>query len=148
MRWRRGGATAVALGVLGLVVVGAGCTGARNDLGTTSGQCFRAIPVARAAVHGRGSYAGTVLVSVDSLRATSRLRLVADRAGPRVRAICLVAYKGTYRLEQVMGDVGNPPPGGVGTYAVVVVSSPGNLLLGTTLFRTVPVRFRHVSVGA
>lgn len=147
-RWRRrAGAATVCLVVLSLPVFCGGCTGARNDLGTTSSQCFRAIPVARAAVHGRGSYAGTVLVSVASLRTTSRLRLVASHAGPNVRALCLVAYKGTYHLEDVTGDVGTAPAGGVGTYAVAVVSSPGNLLLGTVIFRNVPVRFRHVSAG-
>jgi hypothetical protein len=129
-----------------VVLLGAGCTAARNDLGTTTEQCFRAIPVGRAAVHGSGTYAGTVLVTVRDLTARGQLRLSTSR-DPRAKALCLVAYHGSYHTSDVMRPTGTVPSSGVGSYAVAIVSSPGNFLLGTNIFQMLPKRFRHTHVG-
>jgi len=135
--------------VVGVVaLVAGGCTTARNDLGTTSSQCFRAIPVAHAAVDGHGTYAGAVLVSVSNLPRHHELRLLVEQVAPTVRSLCLVAYRGRFTLNEVDDAVGPLPPNRLGEYAVAVVSSPGNQLLGTAVFRSEPVRFRHLHIGA
>jgi hypothetical protein len=132
--------------VASLMLCGA-CTTARNDLGTTSSQCYRAIPVANAAVHGRGTYSGTVLVSVNELRNSGPLRYLAGSAGPSVQALCLVAYQGTYGPADVTDAEGPVLARGKGDYAVVVVSSPGNELVGTGIFHTEPIRLHHPHAG-
>jgi hypothetical protein len=135
--------TTVAL-VLGLSLSGAlaGCTSARDTLGTSVSPCFKALAVASEAVHDRGTFEGVRLVSITSLGHTARLRLSA-RAGPSVHSVCVVSYKGTFRLDQVEKPVGRVPAGGVGRYAIVVVSKPQDKLIGTLVRLTQPLRFSH-----
>jgi len=60
-----------------------------------------------------------------------------------VHQICVVSYRGTFRVGQVARPLGPPPAGGIGHYAIVLVSKPQNKLLGTVVRRTQPLRFGH-----
>jgi len=140
---RRGGAVVLAVG-LSLAVAGAGCTSARNTLGTNASTCFEALAVAGSAVHHRGTFTGVRLVSLSSVGADTHLRAhLAARAGKAVHDVCAVSYRGTFRVDQVERPLGRPPAGGAGHYAIVIVSQPQNHLLGTVVRLTQPLRFGH-----
>jgi len=126
----------------------AGCTSARNTLGTNSSVCYRALAVAEDAVHSKGQFAGVRLLALSSLSRTSRVRAVlTSRAGGSLQSVCLVSYRGEFRLDQVQRPAGLPPSGGVGHFAIVAVSVPRNVLLATVLLEREPVRFRHYEFG-
>ncbi|MHB1503905.1 MAG: hypothetical protein ACYCTL_07325 [Acidimicrobiales bacterium] len=142
------------LGLSGLVVVIgvtlAACTSARNTLGTSSSQCYQALPVAAGAVHRRGEFAGVRLVppSVLAEKSHERLRSVlATRAGAGVGHVCAVAYRGSFKLDQVARPIAIPPVVGTGGYAVVVVSVPANRVLATFVLDHLPISFRHNGLG-
>jgi len=123
-----------------------GCTAARNTLGTTSSPCFRALPVAKTAVHGRGTFAGVRLISSSEMSKLRHLKGVIEaRSRTPVHDVCAVAYRGTFRRDQVARPAGRVPSTGVGHFAVVVVSNPQNELLATVLFLREPLRFRHLA---
>lgn len=133
---------ALALGLL------AGCTSARDTLGTSSSQCFRAVPVAEAAVEHRGTFVGVRLIGAAQLRHRQQMRqLLAARAGPKVRSLCIVTFHGHFDIDQVKKAFGMPPPEGEGIYAVAVVSSPQNELIGTLVLTRQPLSVRHEVLG-
>ncbi|MHB8330063.1 MAG: hypothetical protein ACYDD6_10650 [Acidimicrobiales bacterium] len=126
----------------------AGCTSARNTLGTSSSPCFRALPVATEAVGDSGTLAGIRLVGPRELDRHMRLRqLLGARAGGGVTNVCVVSFHGRFRLDQVQRPLGAAPPGGTGQYAVVVVSTPQNRLLATFVLSRVPLPLRHEVLG-
>jgi hypothetical protein len=133
------------LGVcLSLAVALAGCTSARDTLGTNASICFEALPVAGDAVHHHGTFTGVRLVSLTSVGADTHLRAhLAARAGKAVHDVCVVSYRGTFRVDGVERPLGRPPAGGVGHYAIVIVSNPQDHLLGTVVRLTQPLRFGH-----
>jgi hypothetical protein len=109
-----------------------GCSQAHNALGTTSGPCFRAIPVAEQMVHHRGALIGVRRGGAERLR---RGVLTAGRG----RRVCLVAFRGQFGPANVQSPVSRAE----GPYAVAVVSLPGNRPLRTVVTSR-PVRFRHL----
>jgi len=130
------------------VAVGAlsGCTAARDTLGTNSSPCFRALALAKDAVHNRGTFAGVRLVSVTSLRTLPHLRSTLEqRSHTTLHNVCLVSYRGTFAPDEVERPAGKTPPAGTGHVAIVVVSTPQNVLLATFVLQHEPVRFRHVA---
>jgi hypothetical protein len=137
---------------VGMVALGSmwvsGCTAARDTLGTNSSPCFRALALAESAVHGRGVFAGVRLVSASTLAKLHRVdRVVSARSPTRLHNVCLVAYRGTFRPDQVKRSAGRIPASGEGHFAVVVVSTPQNVLLATFVLAKEPVRFRHLALG-
>jgi len=137
---------AIALVAVGSIVMStlAGCTSARDTLGTNASPCFQALAVAEDAVNGKGQFAGVHLLSLVDVGADLRLRAeLAARAASLVHQICVVSYRGTFRVGQVARPLGPPPAGGIGHYAIVLVSKPQNKLLGTVVRRTQPLRFGH-----
>ena len=65
----KGGMRRVLVGAVLLVAVGAaGCTSARNALGPSESPCFRAIPLARAAVNDKGKFSGVRYVTAQRLQ--------------------------------------------------------------------------------
>jgi len=127
-----------------LVVVLSGCTAARDTLGTNSSPCFDALAVAETAVHHHGSFAGVRLISLASFG--SAVHLEADilaHAGPGVHDVCAVSYRGTFTVDEVVRPLGPPPKGGVGHFAVVIVSKPQNRVVGTVVRHKEPLRFEH-----
>jgi len=142
---RLGASVSVALVCLGSFAV-AGCTSARNALGTNSSPCFLALPVAEDAVHHRGTFAGVRLMTAKSLASRVHfLDVLKARAGGTLSDVCVIEYRGKYRLDQVERPLGKMPASGSGSYAIVVVSRSTNRLLATLVRETLPVRFRHTT---
>ncbi|MGH9093183.1 MAG: hypothetical protein ACRDZR_17660, partial [Acidimicrobiales bacterium] len=123
----------------------AGCTAARNDLGTADSQCYVAIPAATAAVHGAGRLEGVRLVTVSALRAHSAVLYRAAEAAPgrRAQSVCLVAFGGAFRAGRVTRPVGER----AGHLAVVALGFPGNHVLATLLAGRSPLPFGHSHIG-
>ncbi len=135
---------AVALGSSWL----SGCTSARDTLGTNSSPCFHALALAADAVHDRGKFAGVRLVSDTTLAKLHRVEAVLkQRSSTPLHNVCLVAYRGDYRSDQVERVAGKVPTSGTGHFAIVVVSTPQNDLLATFVLEKEPVRFRHLALG-
>jgi hypothetical protein len=136
--WRRVGVWASAV-VLGAVVF-AGCSSARAGLGTSDESCYLALPTATKAVGGHGHLSGIRKYKVADLKgvAPQLYDALADQA-PKTQVICLAGYTGLFSKEMVERPMGRP----TGKLAVVVVTSPGNKVLGTLILEKLPVRFQH-----
>jgi hypothetical protein len=119
----------------------AACISPRNTLGTNSSPCFRAIPVASEAVQDRGKLVGARLLGVRSLHRRLEALLVAR--APTVKTVCVVAFHGRYRIDQVQRPFGPAPVNGTGIYAIVAVSVPQNRLIGTVVLSFTPLPLRH-----
>jgi hypothetical protein len=130
-----------------------GCGAGRNILGTNTSPCFLALPVAKRAVEGRGKLAGVRLVDIPRLTSAPgdrAVRALLDQiAVPLPRDVCLVAYTGSFTLSQVEQPTGLllPGPGGVGQYAIAVVTAPTSALLGTFVVQRLPLTFTRAHVG-
>jgi hypothetical protein len=121
-----------------------GCTSARDTLGTNSSSCYEALVIAADAVHHKGTFAGVRLLSFTKFGSDADMQtILSARAGTTVHDVCAVSYKGTFTMDQVERPLGPAPPGGVGHYAIIIVSKPQNHLLGTVLRLTQPLRFGH-----
>lgn len=123
----------------------AGCSIARNNLGTTNSGCYISLPAAVRAVHGSGHLAGVRLVSVRSLRRSAPdIYRLATQPRPAVQRVCLVAFHGHFRASDVTRPRGVP----AGRVAVAVLEYPDNRLLGTVILVRPPVHFGHTHLGA
>lgn len=121
----------------------AGCTSPRNTLGTNSSPCYKAIPVAAGAVGHHGTFVGIRLLSSRQVSTKSRLDQLLDARAPGEKNVCVAAYHGTFRQDEVERPFGNGPASGSGPIALVVVSSPQNRLIGTIVLARVPLPLRH-----
>ncbi len=150
--WRRwlGRSLALVLAIAATATGVGACSAERNIAGTSTSPCFFALPAARQAVEGRGSFDGVRLVNVAKLTARSDrgLRELLDTLPiPSSREVCLVAYTGSYRADQVERPFGPVPPSGVGRYAIAVVTIPKSMLLGTFVVQREPLSFKHEHLG-
>ena len=138
MRWRRVGVWAGAA-VLAASVF-ASCTSARSGLGTTDESCYLALPTASEAVGGQGHLAGIRKYRVADMKnlAPRLYHHLADQA-PGSQVICLAGYTGVFTKTNVEKPIGRA----TGKLAVVVVTSPGDKVLGTLILKKLPVRFQH-----
>jgi hypothetical protein len=136
---------AIAVICVGLAACGAG----RGILGTNTSPCFLALPVAKKAVHGRGSLAGVRLVDVNRLPASEHdLRKLLDQLPiPSSHEVCLAAFTGKYTHAQIEMPFGPVPPSGAGRFAIAVVTIPKAVLLGTFIVRHEPLSFNREHVG-
>ncbi len=138
---------AVVTGGLGCVLAAGlltGCSVVRSNLGTAQSSCYLALPTASAAVGRQGRLAGVHLFSVASLdRDIPHLfaRLTIPRPAPQ--RICAMEFTGTFTAQSVQAPLGSAS----GRYAVVVVASPANHLLGTVILDHPPYRFEHTHIG-
>lgn len=129
-------------GLLALAALGiSGCAATRNELGLSDGLCYVSLPSANAAVHGKGSLLGMRLRRVSDIRAVHPLSPIPEmrmgvNAGTR---LCLVAFRGQFMSSDVQQPHGRPS----GRVAVVVLTYPGNRLLGTVILRRPPIQFGH-----
>jgi hypothetical protein len=130
-------------GLCGLVLaasVFAGCSSARVGLGTTDESCYLALPTAAKAVGGHGHLEGIRKYTVSGLKGIApRLYTFLVTQAPKTQAVCLAGYSGSFTKGMVMKPLAQP----TGKLAVVVVTSPGNKLLGTVILTKLPVRFEH-----
>ena len=118
----------------------AGCSSAHAGLGTTDESCYLALPTATKAVGGHGHFAGIRKYTVGGLKgmAPQLYDAITDQVGSH-QAVCLAAYTGTFTSGMVTKPLGRS----AGKLAVVVVTSPGNKVLGTLILSKIPVRFQH-----
>jgi hypothetical protein len=138
--WRRGRTGLCGLALAALVF--AGCSSARVGLGTTDESCYLSLPTATKAVggHAHAHLAGIRKYSITGLKSIAP-RLydrLADQVGNH-QAVCLAGYTGNFSADMVTKPLGRS----TGKVAVVVVTSPGNKVLGTLILSKVPVRFEH-----
>jgi hypothetical protein len=119
----------------------AGCSSARAGLGTSDESCYLAIPTATKAVGGHGHLTGIRKYTVAELKSVApRLYdALADQAS-RTQVLCLAGYTGSFTKAMVEKPIGHAS----GKLAVVVVTSPGNKVLGTLILEKLPVRFHHM----
>ena len=118
----------------------AGCSSARVGLGTTDESCYLALPTAHEAVGGHGHLEGIRKYRIEDMK-TVAPRLydyLADQA-PKTQVICIAGYTGLFTESMVKKPIGRSE----GKLAVVVVTSPGNKVLGTLILEKIPVRFQH-----
>jgi hypothetical protein len=129
----------LAAGALAASVLTA-CTSARSDVGTSDESCYLSLPAATRAVGGHGHLEGIRRFSPGELRQIApRLDGEMAREMPAHQDVCAAAFTGHFTSEQVSKPLGRDE----GALAVVVLSSPGNRLLGTLILRHLPVRFNH-----
>jgi hypothetical protein len=139
-------ASLAAVAAFGVV---SGCTAARDTLGTNSSPCYRALAIAKDAVHDHGTFAGVRLETVAALKALKHVdALLKARATSPLHNVCVVSYKGSFRTTEVSRPAGRTPASGVGHFAIVVISTPQNKLLATFVLEKEPVRFAHIALGA
>jgi hypothetical protein len=109
-----------------------------------------ALPIAKRAVHGRGSLAGVRLVDTDRLTGPGG-RFMRDLLGMLParppRDICVVAYSGSFTPGQVEMPAGHRPAGAAARYAIVLVTASKPRLLGTFVVQHEPLAFSRVHVG-
>ena len=136
--WRRLGVWAGAA-VLAASVF-AGCTSARAGLGTSDESCYLALPTASKAVGGHGHLTGIRKYRVQDMKnlAPRLYDYLSDQAS-KTQVICLAGYTGVFSKGMVEKPIGRA----TGKLAVVVVTSPGNKVLGTLILKKLPVRFQH-----
>ncbi len=58
---------------------------------------------------------------------------------PKGQSVCIAGYTGHFASSAVTKAMGRS----TGTLAVVVVTRPGNKVLGTLILSKLPVRFQH-----
>jgi hypothetical protein len=147
-----GRARAVLVGAAFLLAASgvAGCTSARNALGPSESPCFRAIPIARAAVNNKGRFSGVRYVDArefaSAIRTAKELArgkiaipdALTDASGP----VCVIAYRGEYDPNRVAS--GWSPTGRVGSLAIVVVRLEKLNVIATVVLRRAPLRLSKV----
>ena len=120
--------------------LGAGCTSARSDLGTSDSSCYLSLPAATKAVGPHSRLLGVHLFTLDELRQKAP-KVYAD-VGPdssTTQRVCVLAFSGHFTTDNVSMPHGRSE----GPVAVVVLSNPSDHLLGTVILRQVPLRFAH-----
>ncbi|MHB8439829.1 MAG: hypothetical protein ACYDD4_11810 [Acidimicrobiales bacterium] len=149
LRRRRMGSAAgrtarCALAVAALAVTAAGCASPRNSLGTSSSPCYQALPVAISAIKSPGTLVGIRLLGQKQLSRLPRLEAVIDtRAGRKVNNVCAVEFHGSFNSAIVEKPFGQAGSKSNRSYAVVLVATPSNKLLGTIVLAHQPLGFRH-----
>lgn len=133
----------VAAGLL-LAVGAAACTTARSDLGTSDSSCYQALPTVTKAVHSSGRLLGVHKYSLGSLhRQAPRVFGDLPQTGKASQRVCVAAFGGHYSAT----SVSHPHGLAAGRLAVVVVTTPGNRVLGTIILTRPPLRFGHSHLG-
>jgi hypothetical protein len=131
---RRVGAIGLALSL----VAASSCAGGRSSLGTAASSCFRALPPAKDAVHGKGRLLGVRRVSVATLK--QRLPSDTKLAALPNQEVCVFAFQGPFAAGQVTGAVA----GATGQYAVIAVTSKRPEVVRAIVTNRLPTRFAHL----
>jgi hypothetical protein len=127
------------VGCLVAALLSAGCTSARADLGTSDSSCYLSLPAATKAVGPHSRLLGVHLFTLDELR-TKAPKLYAQIAPHHTtQRVCVMAFSGHFTSDAVSMPHGRS----AGPVAVAVLSSPSNHLLGTVIFKQLPLRFAH-----
>jgi hypothetical protein len=122
----------------------AGCTAARNSLGTSDSSCYLALPAAKHAVGPHGKFIGVHQFTLSSLRQkVPKLFHVLTAVKPTSQRVCIIEFVGSFTQASVNKPLGKTS----GQLAVVVSEAPSNRLLGTVIFHHAPLDFAHPHVG-
>jgi hypothetical protein len=128
------GIMAAALGL----VVGAltGCNSPRPGVSNGSvSACYRAIPVARAAVNdNHAALIGVHRIPADTVKHRLPPEAQLELANEDDSVVCAVAFKGPFAA----GQVNLAPPTEQGTYAVVLLTSRRLHLVGSVVLSSLP----------
>ena len=129
-------AAVVALGVVASAGLLTGCNSTHPGVSNGSlSACFRAIPVAKTAVHEKNAaLIGVHRVPVDRVRAQMPAELSAELAAENDSVVCVMAFKGHF----APGQVQLAAPSAQGAYAVVLVSSRRLHLIDSFVLTTLP----------
>jgi hypothetical protein len=122
----------------------AGCTAARNSLGTSDSSCYLALPAAKHAVGPHSKFIGVHQFTLSSLRQkVPKLFDSLTAVKPTSQRVCIIEFVGSFTQASVKKPLGKSS----GQLAVVVSEAPSNRLLGTVLFHHPPLDFAHPHVG-
>lgn len=117
--------------VMGLLATG--CATEQRTIGRNDPTCFRAIPVAKAAISGVSHFVSARrLGPAGARRAFPGAHLGADGA------LCVVAYSGRFRPGMVRSA-----SSGAGSYAVMVVAASDDRLVHAEVTDRLPRLFRR-----
>jgi hypothetical protein len=109
--------------------------------GVTNGSvsvCYRAIPVAKEAVHdNQARLVGVHRLQIDTVRSQLPPSVSAELTAENDHVVCAVAFKGTF----APGQVDLAPPTDHGPYAVVLVSSRHLHLVNSFVLDQLPKAF-------
>ncbi len=140
---RAGTKRLLGVGALVVLLLG-GCTSVRNNLGTADSPCYLALPAATRSV---GTTSRLVGVHLTTLKTVARdSDLLADALHITNRSVdraCVFEFTGRFTHSSVSSPRGHV----AGRFAVVVLTSPGNRLLGTVILNHSPFRFGHPHFG-
>jgi hypothetical protein len=126
-----------AAGLLVVVLV-AGCGGARNTLGTSASACYRALPGAKQAVSNKGRFVGVKKFPASTLQ--KRLPNDTRLAGlPGKESLCVFAFRGKFQPS----DVPRAPVRGQGPFAVVALTLNRPHVVAAFILDHLPGRFQH-----
>ena len=130
-------------GVLAVCLL-AGCTSARNSLGTSDSSCYLALPSATRAVGSHSKFVGVHNFTLSSLRQKDP-KLFDTLVGVRATSqrVCIIEFAGSFTQASVNKPLGRPS----GRLAVVVLEAPSNHLVGTVIFHHPPLAFAHPHAG-
>jgi hypothetical protein len=121
----------------------AGCTSARNSLGTSDSSCYLALPSATHAVGPHSKFIGVHQFTLSSLRQNyPGLFDSLTAAKPTSQRVCIIEFVGSFTQASVQKPLGKSS----GRLAVVVSEAPSNHLLGTVILRH-SLDFAHPHVG-
>ncbi len=127
-------ATVLPLGLGAVLIAGCGAPHPGISNGSVS-ACYRAIPVAKAAVHdSHATMIGVHSLPADKLRSHLPPSAQAELASDDDTQVCAVAFKGDFASSQV--DLA--PSSEQGSYAVVLVSSRNSRLIGSAVLSHLP----------
>ena len=143
-RFRLTGPAAALVSMAMAAALMAGCTTARNDLGTSDSSCYIALPAAARAVGSHGRLIGVHLSTLGALRRQTPglFDALPDKHATSQR-ICTVAFMGSFTSTAVSKPAGRSS----GTVAVVVSTFPSNALIGTVIADRPPPHVGHSHFG-
>lgn len=128
--------------VLALATGLCGCAGGRISLGTNAGACFRALPPARGATHGKGKLVGVRRVSAATLKA--RMPEDSTLATLPAQDLCVFAFNGSYAAGTVAGAATGAANTNPGRFAIVAVSTKSPAVVASAVVDELPTRFAHL----
>ena len=138
-RHRLKASTAVTAAMV-LMAVTAACSAAHPPLALSNGSvsdCFRALPLARTAVHDPSArFVGVKRVAADHIEEELPGTVMAPDDDTQV---CALAFHGTFAAGQVAGA----PSTEQGAYAVVIVTSRNLKLVRSFVGPELPTNFSH-----
>jgi hypothetical protein len=113
-----------------------GCNSPRPGVSNGSvSACYRAIPVAKAAVHdNHATLIGVHRIPADTVKHRLPPEAQLELANEDDSVVCAVAFKGSFAA----GQVNLAPPAEQGSYAVVLLTSRRLHLVGSVVLSSLP----------